>query len=250
MALQIGFAGQYYTLWDVTSEDVYTTVNDKHFKSGVNHRFTYIQNLSMNEESAIEKAKSKGCKSLTVDDELKGQSQSFTKNERFEYKYEDYEFSYGKYQCMDIRECTDAKYLLWFYNDSSNKFCAERLVEIDDNYSIVGGDLLSKTEIENRKIWKLIRSGKKILKAVSNFKDEYEGYEFSVKVSFEPETDAEQVFLDEYPYGVPVRFEAKDIEELELKSRFYNGYTFYVPSGMRSFKKREFKTLNNKIELV
>ena len=53
--LQIGFATKYFTLWDVRNETEYSG-SEGQYSYNVTH-FTYIQNLSLVEETAIAKQK-------------------------------------------------------------------------------------------------------------------------------------------------------------------------------------------------
>lgn len=55
--LKIGFANKYYTLWDVYSQPNYTQ-NDRGQITLTHTRviYTYLQNLSMNEQEATIKA--------------------------------------------------------------------------------------------------------------------------------------------------------------------------------------------------
>ena len=72
MSLKIGFANKYYTLWDVTSEDMWAEFNGQSYKSYTKVMYTYFQNLSMDLEEAQKKASKMGCKDLSPNEELKG----------------------------------------------------------------------------------------------------------------------------------------------------------------------------------
>lgn len=104
----IGFATQFYTLWDYEAIPQYKTDSyGNHHQTGVNHNYYYIKNISTN----IDKVKTL-FPSVEIDTELRGTS-SFTRNEKLDLP-ENY-FWGGKYAGKlidDILE-VDFKYCLW-----------------------------------------------------------------------------------------------------------------------------------------
>ena len=120
MSLAIGFTNKYFTLWNVSSreetvgnEDNWTTYNvtDRHF----------IQNLSIDEEKAIKKAKDMGCKNLIPDESLYGVSQSWSSKEVKESYSNPELFKFGRYQGTRIDEILESEidYLLWYLGKQS-----------------------------------------------------------------------------------------------------------------------------------
>lgn len=115
----IGFANEFYTLWDVTVEPMYVSVNGQHRQSGNKTIRTYFQNLSTN----LNKAKDRfteltGISAPEPDEDLKGISKSWTTTEDFEV-YSSEEFNFGKYAGKNISECEDIEYLKWMFNEIS-----------------------------------------------------------------------------------------------------------------------------------
>jgi len=104
----IGFATQFYTLWDYEAIPQYKTDSyGNHHQTGVNHNYYYIKNVSTD----IDKVKTL-FPSIEIDTELRGTS-SFTRNEKLDLP-ENY-FWGGKYAGKlidDILEI-DFKYCLW-----------------------------------------------------------------------------------------------------------------------------------------
>ena len=104
----IGFATQFYTLWDYEAVPQYKTDSyGNHHQTGVNHNYYYIKNVSTD----IDKVKTL-FPSVESDTELRGTS-SFTRNEKLDLP-ENY-FWGGKYAGKlidDILE-VDFKYCLW-----------------------------------------------------------------------------------------------------------------------------------------
>lgn len=131
--LRIGFANKYYTLWDVDSQPNYTQ-NDRGQITLTHTRviYTYLQNLSINEDEAIAKAKSKGCTDLDVDKELYG------RNSSWEFVAKGYcelpkkispFFEFGKYDTKKIEDSNDLEYLQWYYIKTENRYAKQVLLQ-------------------------------------------------------------------------------------------------------------------------
>lgn len=142
--LKIGFATEFFTLWDVSSEVMYTTnMRGEHHASYEKVSYYYMQNLSKDEASAIKKAKERGCTILEVDNELFGRNNSFSKEIKLSSELRsdiNPFFTYGKYTSQAILECTDIKYLAWYFGETSNRYAKQIL--LDNNYYEVNGQVL------------------------------------------------------------------------------------------------------------
>ena len=104
----IGFATQFYTLWDYEAVPQYKTDSyGNHHQTGVNHNYYYIKNVSTD----IDKVKAL-FPNVEIDTELRG-TNSFTHNEKLDLP-ENY-FWGGKYAGKLIDEIMeiDFKYCLW-----------------------------------------------------------------------------------------------------------------------------------------
>jgi len=117
----IGFATQYYTLWDYESNPEYKTdAYGKHHQVGVNHSFYYIKNISMD----IDKVKEL-YPSIEIDDSLRGKSSSFDRQEKTGLP-ENY-FWGGKYAGRMVDEIMDKdfQYCVWSasnYNGATSEY--------------------------------------------------------------------------------------------------------------------------------
>lgn len=231
MALKIGFANKFFTLWDVSSEDQFTTSpSGQHYLSHVKHNFQYIQNLSMDETSAIEKAKSMGCSSLTPDDELRGKSKSFSSEENIPIPGD--LFQMGKYKWDKISECGDLKYLKFYQTETGCKLSALRICELDPSMVMFEGNLISIDVLERQEIIKGIFDGSIPVIAHSNFKN----YSYlNVKIQ-DPQGDSQEAFNAFFDWGFNVVFKEDAITALNLKSRCFRGSEYQVPAGMKSYK--------------
>ena len=152
--LKIGKSNKYYTLWDVTSEVRYITdSHGRHLPSYNQVTYTYLQNLSLDKDKAIEKAKSKGVTELVPDEDLYGRNRSWSRREYIVPTYEPYEFRFGRYTGSDIRECDDFKYLTWYYGETSNEFAKDRVIELEPTvYTEYEGRLERIETVERLKV--------------------------------------------------------------------------------------------------
>ena len=128
----IGKSNKYYTLWNVTSQDLFDEKTGR--KTGTKFIYTFYQNLSFDKNKAIEKAKSKfNLDTIKVDEDLRGHS-SFTRTERI--KPEEGQFTYGAYIGKYPSEVNDTKYLIYALNNKMfpklNDEILKRLSELPD----------------------------------------------------------------------------------------------------------------------
>lgn len=109
MAKMIGFATEFYTLWDVTSEHTYRAdaYGTYHVTGTVTH-YNYIKNISKDLDKVKELYPS-----LTIDENLRGITRSW--KETREVNLPDNFFWYGKYAGKKIDEIleSDMGYCLW-----------------------------------------------------------------------------------------------------------------------------------------
>jgi hypothetical protein len=112
----IGFATQFYTLWNYETENQYKedAYGNQH-QIGINHNFTYLKNISKD----LDKVK-EAYPNIMIDDELKGKTKSFSWNEKIELP-EGYFWS-GKHNRKLISEVieSDFEYCLWYAENYNN----------------------------------------------------------------------------------------------------------------------------------
>jgi len=127
MNTYIGFATQFYTLWNVTKEDIYSTVisanGENHFKSGERFICTYIKNVSTDLNKVKELYPN-----APIDENLRGQSRDF------EYStgtkgtiYASDVFTRGYNKGLPIFLCNSIKDLKWALE---NEYDSERVRNI------------------------------------------------------------------------------------------------------------------------
>lgn len=236
MALKIGFASKFYTLWDVTTTTEYTSNGGSYEKT----QCTYHQNLSINEDAAIDKAMSLGCKDLKVDDELKGKSSSFSYVTKT--VYDDSVFEYGKYQGDSIKECTDLRYLIWFFNERGSesfkdnvrgKQILERVIELDNSYDEYDGKILNIDTINEQKASvAMFETLRKIAK---------EGGQ--VEVTFTSNIGADFPSIRTREYG------ELTCAGVETKLLDYQGFEYRIPKVNGKGKRIKNKTFNVRLDI-
>ncbi len=130
--LKIGFSTKFFTLWNITKEVMYTTnLRGEHHPSHEKINYTYIQNLSMDEEQAILKAKEHGATNLEVDTDLYGRNSSFFKEVKlFSELPKDINpfFTFGRHCDEDILSCQDISYLHWYFKETGNRYAKKVLI--------------------------------------------------------------------------------------------------------------------------
>lgn len=245
--LKIGFASKYFTLWDVTTSTEYGQGSTGTY-SYQRTQYTYYRNLSMNEGIALEKAELAGVKDLTVDTELFGRSgKSFTKISPREYvKYEDTQFSYGKYCGEYFSKCEDISYLQWYFRDNGNIKAAERLVELDEYFVIENGELINQDILENRNRARVLQTVLKTQGFIDTFVDKnVDSYGFinidGINFNFGKTSEN---FYKDWTYYLPVlNGKAKRIKNKTVRIYAELGIV-YTPNGdEEAFKVSKFEVL-------
>ncbi len=116
----IGFATQFYTLWDYEAVPTYRTdAYGNHHCTGVNHKYYYIKNISTD----LERVKQL-YPNVAIDDQLRGAVRSFDM-----YKQQELPENYfwgGKYagKLVDEILISDFNYCLWAIENYTNKTAA------------------------------------------------------------------------------------------------------------------------------
>jgi hypothetical protein len=128
--IAIGFAKQFYTLWDYSKEEQYfTDCNGKHHFGGYKHRYVYLKNISKD----IDKVNAL-YPNLEPNLELYGRNSSWERAD--EIKFSKTQFSYGRYKGTEILECNDVWQLTRCYNDqfagARRAFARRRLIELGE----------------------------------------------------------------------------------------------------------------------
>jgi len=117
----IGFTNKYFTLWSYELQPLYSTLmtaaGEQHFKSGEQHIFRYIKNISMDESKAREQYPE-----LNINPDLRGKEREYSWSSgyggRTEYAPE--LLHRGRHTGAAIASFEDASYLAWFADEYGN----------------------------------------------------------------------------------------------------------------------------------
>lgn len=229
--LKIGFTNKYYTLWDIESQPNYS--QNERGQVTLTHTkviYTYLQNLSMNKEEAIEKAKNKGCKILEVDTDLFGRNSSW---EFISKGYCDLPknlspfFEFGKYINTKIEDCNDLKYLEWYFDETKNRYAKNNL--INNGYLLFEDNIVTS---ENYQMLTKLREERNLIQSELKMIEE----SGTGHIVFTPERNLSRGGKIEYKKGLFIRF--KDVKQM-----YYNSNEYSLPIINGSAKKIKGKEL-------
>lgn len=234
-SLYISFAGTYYTLWEVTVEKIITETY-----SYDDVRAQYIKNISMDKDVVLELYPD-----TPWNTNLQGRSMCFRANEK--RTIVPHTFKYGKYCGMLYEECTDYKYMVWYFNNTSFEDRYEISEDIKPLVDVVvantdyvcykgnGGyyDLLSKEEYEdaieyeeyNNKVASTFKEGYAIVDVENNWlsKNEEGYYELATydKYHFYFEDDNVKYYEGNYyssgGYKPAIKGKGKNLKNKQVK---------------------------------
>lgn len=208
MSLAIGFTEKYYTLWSVRTYPVH--IGDRLI--GHDFQKSYIKNLSMDKEKAIEKAKKLGCVDLVPDPTLRGtnlvtyfqetksEKERRLKEESIKNKLSKTTFTFGKHNGKTYQEVSeiDSEYLHWAYNNSEA-----------DNSGVENTtywkNKLSEEENEEKALLEIVKKTRK-------------------------SGEIELTILDNpNEYGICRTDKKIDIYFPDVKPNYYNGWEYFTP---------------------
>lgn len=236
--LRIGFATEFYTLWDISKEIMYSTnARGEHFPSYEKVSYYYMQNLSKDEFKAKEKAKNMGAIDLDVDEELFGRNNSFSKqvklNSELPRNINPF-FTFGKYQEAPILECVDISYLEWYFKETNNRYAKQVLlangyVEFDNN-------------VYNQEEYAKILENLEKAKIRDHFVKSLESGE-QIELTF-------TILSNANSYGIVRTTLPLDLIFTETKAMYYKGIEYYLPIIDTKAKKLKNKEITAIVELT
>lgn len=213
----IGFAGTFYTLWNV---DVKPSYN--HYGECIGHHlnYVYIKNISTD----VNKVKSL-YPTLDIDMSLSGK-RSFSLFQPVAESFADDVFGFGKYKGQSITSCTDIEYVYWAFESGyftdANKVYAENVL-VKAGFYIVDGFVVSPEDyerrMENLAFAEIINTGKPfdvLFESSLNSDGQYmfRGQTLNFK-------DFKLMYYNGYEYGLPI---------IKGKAKRIKGKTFHISS--------------------
>ena len=212
----IGFATKFFTLWNVQNEFVYSEVNGQYSINGTRTTFTYCGKLSICKDKAIEKVQAKGISEFFIDENLRG-TRTWSKTEKNFCELNKSEcsvFQFGKYEDAVISECTDIKYLFWYYSETSNRFAKQVLLNSGE-YGILKNEDGSEYLCDNE-ICKTINERESIIQTIKK----------TMTLEFECVRNLSS------NGSLRIEIDGKFIADVMFKfftRMFYNGYSYALP---------------------
>lgn len=214
----IGFAEQYYTLWNV--EKTIIAINQFQFKEKTH--FLYIQNLSKD----LEVAKSKVNEPFEIDTDLKGDKREFYTEGEPQGIIPNDVFKNGKYRFEKIENCKDIDYVKWYYSETNNEFALKVL--LNNGFELIDGVLYNLDDAEKQKHYLSLKRGhlfedkKRVelkIKTIEAFGfDGYYGYTFIMV--YETECGKEVKYMGSNPPDIS--YEVFEAVKATIKHDNYN----------------------------
>ena len=124
MSQIIGFATEYYTLWDYYEVIQYATDSQgNHHPSYTEEHYVYMQNISKDLNKVIAMYPN-----VRIDEELRGQSHTFSRNRQEDLSPSLVKF--GKYNGLTIEQIADCDmdYLKWLYESEKCSMATRKLI--------------------------------------------------------------------------------------------------------------------------
>jgi hypothetical protein len=253
MSKVIGFANKYYTLWDHTTEDLYTSVNNQHYKYGQKDIYGYIKNISM----TLDKVKEL-YPNIEICEDLRGMSRDFY-NTKIEYPAE--YLNRGLYCGYTIADFENLDQLIYFHTNfyySNDEIGTSRKLNVEKRILELGGILhndiyytpksYDEFLIEEKRSVDAIRNNNKRINFINSFKD---GGVIEVKPiknlhissEFECATLTAEYELDGDIIYLFINFPAD-----KYKEYYYNGFSYGLPTIKGVGKKIKNKTVTLNVQ--
>lgn len=237
--LKIGFANKYYTLWRLSERLVDTPCGG----SEVVKEYTYVKNISMDEETAKSKYPN-----IEYDETLKGKTGSFTiyeKPKQQKVGYAPNVYHFGKYKGESFEEAGDVSYAVWYWENGGFWNCESEhgncLMEYLGKFGYVFGKTIS--EYDGTPVFIMMTPDE--VKEAKIAEMEYKEFEKDV-LSGKPVSITADRNLDEHGnYTVVGNFGNPDTvyHFSETKEMRYNGYVYRLPVIKDKAKRIKGKTI-------
>ena len=212
MALAIGFASRFYTLWDIDTFERTIGLGQKEIVT----RHSYLKNISLDKDKALSQYPS-----APFIEDLRGKTASWDSKK---VVWTDVTtFRFGKYCGTPVDDCADTDYIVWYYRQSLE----------NDHREHVGKVLVSRGCELRERVYNL-SSG--LLREPYAVTPEY----LEKERKEEEEADAFKAVLDSgKPLEVPVdynpdsdgcfRYEDAIYRFDEVRENWYKGFPYYLP---------------------
>lgn len=225
----IGFATQFYTLWNTWSDEQYfTDAYGKHHLSSVTTHFDYIKNISTDLAKVNELYPN-----LSIDENLRGKTASWERAEKIEDTTPEI-LKFGKYSGKHIADVAklDFKYLIWLIENVSQRKVKDAIMLLPE---VIAYFAEKEAESEALKSsYAQIESGLVELEFISNPNRTGRDYFPSEKFNKLGEIPSTLVWETPEPFNSNQNVNRKAI--LAAKSEYsHSGYKIYQWDGQSGF---------------
>lgn len=207
MGLVIGFATEFYTLWDVVVEPMFKTdAYGQHWHVSNKTNFNYIKNVSHD----LDKAKSL-YPGVPVDDSLRGKTRSFsTGGNGIELSPVNIMW-FGKYFGHDVTELikTDFSYVLWLLDNANDFKLREFIAELPEMIAYKA-EKKQKDQLKMDSIAKITQSGTYDLTVTTNPVEGNEDEQFKMYATLGPDHKVCLVLTSENVTFIPGNYRYPD----------------------------------------
>ena len=204
----IGFANQYYTLWEYSREVTTGRSGVRYIKE----QYTYLKNISrdINKVAAL-------YPNIQPDPDLKGHTKSWGR-ERVEYPVN--VFRFGRYEGCRFDEVTDYSYMRWYFEQTfrSAQELLKPILEANGYHVFTYGDGNWGVETQEEYHQKLERERDRA-EMRRTIMEAFEAGELVLFIDSNPNSNGEWI---EQRSGMTIQFD-------EVAERDYQGWTYYLP---------------------
>lgn len=224
MALYIGFANTFYTLWDVKSIIEYGKASHGEVYSYEIVKYTYLQNLSLDIVTAQEKAKKFGCKFLEPNHDLFGRNKSW--EQRNSRNYCSFNNNFTPYhpdtkECLSKISADEAMRLYKSWHFSSNIHVINRGIELGLLVRYSEGKIMTSQEYS---------SFQDNLEQRYKYKKMGETMEIEITANLNLSINNDFAILYDDKYG--------EIYFKDFKVMYYSGFEYGLPINEKGKAKR------------
>lgn len=220
MSLAIGFATEFYTLWDINVEPTYSGNNVINgvgpMITGYKTNYCYLKNISTDREKAIA-----AYPGIEIDEDLRGKHGSWEKFDRVDYPADC--FSFGQLSGGEISKATDT----WQLNRAMNQEKGARRRALARRRLIQLGELVRYPHMELRTVWENVDETKEV-------RVNYATPKF-VQIAEAKKRQAEQPYL--FTDGAKVSLSIKEVGRFGFQGTFgYVSIRIYETSDGKTVK--------------
>ena len=235
-SIAIGFAKQFFTLWNVSGDEYRT-------------EYQYVKNISKDENVVKELYPN-----VEIDYTLSGGTWIVRETPRYVEQHKSDEFQRGKYSGMKIAECDDYKYMEWYFDMCASQNERELIFAVLEK---VGYRIITSTSFydgyeHEHNVLIDPETAQMHDERERKFKETIEHIQNNGEIEVTITSNA-SYNIDENNYTLSTDNDSVYIIVNEAKSQYYNGYEYFLPvidGKARRVKNKTFKFKVKEYEIV